>query len=55
MIYFKACSKCHGDMLVARDLYGAYRQCVQCGRIIELTQEEPEQASRYPAARRLAA
>ena len=31
MIYFKACHRCQGDMLLERDRYGQYVQCIQCG------------------------
>ncbi len=31
MIYFKACNRCQGDMLLERDRYGQYVQCIQCG------------------------
>ena len=34
--YFKACAKCQGDMHLERDAYGWFRQCLQCGRIVEL-------------------
>lgn len=31
MIYFKACHRCRGDMLLERDRHGQYVQCIQCG------------------------
>ncbi len=31
MIYFKSCNRCQGDMLLERDRYGQYLQCIQCG------------------------
>ena len=31
MIYFKACQRCQGDMLLERDRYGQYLECIQCG------------------------
>ena len=34
--YFKACAKCQGDMYLEWDAYGPFRQCLQCGRIVEL-------------------
>ena len=33
---FKACPRCHGDMQVNGDFYGDYKQCLQCGHIVEL-------------------
>ena len=32
MIEFKACSRCRGDVKINQDIYGVYRQCLQCGR-----------------------
>ena len=37
MIFFKACSKCRGDMYFDRDIYGAFVQCFQCGLIKDAT------------------
>lgn len=34
--FFKACPKCKGDMYLDSDRYGAYRKCLQCGRIFDL-------------------
>ena len=31
MLYFKSCPKCHGDVHVDEDSYGAYAKCLQCG------------------------
>ncbi|MBI4299198.1 MAG: hypothetical protein HY666_05495 [Chloroflexi bacterium] len=45
MMYLKACPRCHGDMNVSQDRYGAYRQCVQCGYILELDHKGLLQAS----------
>lgn len=36
MVYFKACPRCHGDMHVSQDIYGNYRECLQCGYIVEI-------------------
>ena len=35
MIYFKACQRCGGDMRLSGDYYGAYRQCLQCGHMVD--------------------
>ena len=32
MIWFKACPKCHGDLVESGDIYGKYVSCLQCGR-----------------------
>lgn len=42
MIFFKGCSKCRGDMHVNQDIYGAYIQCIQCGRITEIAQSSKQ-------------
>ena len=31
MIYFNACPKCHGDLTMNQDMYGAFVSCLQCG------------------------
>ncbi len=31
MVNFKACPRCKGDMHSNRDMYGEYRECLQCG------------------------
>ncbi len=31
MVYYRACPKCKGDMDIKRDLYGGFRECLQCG------------------------
>ena len=36
MLELKACPRCRGDMRVSHDMYGDYKQCFQCGNIIEL-------------------
>ncbi len=33
MIEFKACFRCKGDVKINQDIYGPYRQCLQCGRM----------------------
>ncbi len=35
MIYFKSCQRCGGDMHPSGDYYGDYRQCLQCGHIVD--------------------
>lgn len=49
MLALKACPKCKGDMVSDRDMYGAYRQCLQCGYMMDLPMEAP---ARKAAARR---
>ena len=37
-LYLKGCPRCGGDLISDWDHYGAFRQCLQCGHMIE--QEE---------------
>ena len=41
MFYFKACPKCQGDMHLDRDMYGAFRKCLQCGLIDDVKMQQP--------------
>ncbi len=36
VISLGSCTRCHGDMHVARDVYGEYNECLQCGNTVEL-------------------
>ncbi len=36
MFYFKACSKCEGDLTLEKDAYGAFLKCLQCGKLTEV-------------------
>lgn len=36
MIYFKACPKCHGDLIKDKDIYGSFIKCLQCGYLRDL-------------------
>ena len=31
MLELKACPRCKGDLHTNRDMYGSYKQCIQCG------------------------
>ena len=33
---FKSCPRCKGDVIIDRDQYGWYEQCIQCGYISDL-------------------
>ena len=41
MFYLKSCHKCHGDIHLGKDEYGAYLQCIQCGRYYDLIEKSP--------------
>ena len=36
MLYLKACPRCHGDMHANRDIYGPYKECLQCGYMVDV-------------------
>ena len=36
MFFLKACPKCHGDLYLERDGYGAYIERLQCGLLRDL-------------------
>ncbi len=39
MLYLKGCARCKGDMHINRDMYGSYRECLQCGYMVDI--DEP--------------
>ena len=36
MLMLKACPRCRGDLYIDRDIYGQYKQCIQCGHMEDL-------------------
>ncbi len=42
MVDFRACPRCKGDLHLNRDVYGRYRECLQCGYM-----EDIEERSRF--------
>ena len=36
MMMLKACTRCGGDLQETQDIYGAYRQCLQCGHTVDV-------------------
>lgn len=40
MVLFKACPRCHGDMHTNRDMYGEYKECLQCGYMVDIQKQE---------------
>jgi DNA-directed RNA polymerase subunit M/transcription elongation factor TFIIS len=36
MLKLKACPRCKGDLHASKDLYGEYRQCLQCGYVQDI-------------------
>ncbi len=41
MLLFKACPRCRGDMHASGDMYGDYKECLQCGWIVDIEQSGP--------------
>lgn len=55
MMRFKSCPKCGGDMLVDKDQYGWYEQCMQCGflgDLKELVKNDDEAVRRVRAKKK---
>ena len=50
MLYLKACPRCKGDLHANRDIYGSYRQCLQCGYMQDVN--KPSKLFSVPIARR---
>ncbi len=38
-IWFKACQRCHGDLVRDVDSYGSYIACLQCGNYLTGSEE----------------
>ena len=36
MVYYKSCPKCRGDMHIRKDVYGDFKECIQCGLLQDL-------------------
>ena len=46
MLQLKACPKCgNGDMTTDRDIYGWFRQCIQCGYLDDLAKAAAAQVA----------
>lgn len=41
MLDLRSCPRCKGDMHIESDMYGKYRQCWQCGFLMDISQEVP--------------
>jgi Zn ribbon nucleic-acid-binding protein len=51
MIWLRACPRCEtGDLVLGKDIYGSYMECLQCGYMKD--QEEPEPDTATPVQRR---
>jgi DNA-directed RNA polymerase subunit M/transcription elongation factor TFIIS len=43
MLTLKGCPRCKGDLHSNRDMYGSYRECLQCGYMQDIV--EPNKLS----------
>ena len=39
MLDFKGCPRCRGDMHVNSDIYGEYKECLQCGLMLDVREQ----------------
>jgi DNA-directed RNA polymerase subunit M/transcription elongation factor TFIIS len=49
MLEFKSCPRCQGDMITNRDIYGSYKECLQCGHMVDI--EQPNKYLSLPGSR----
>ena len=40
MLNLKGCPRCQGDLITNRDMYGEYKECLQCGYMLDV--EKPD-------------
>ena len=55
MMYFKACPRCEGDMHDNRDMYGEYKECLQCGYMVDIEKPNSLFSTRDTEAKKRAA
>ncbi|MEE8318411.1 MAG: hypothetical protein V3R36_02100 [Dehalococcoidales bacterium] len=53
MLRFKSCPRCRGDVLIDRDVYGWYQQCLQCGYQRDLKNIVKARPQRAPEAEKV--
>lgn len=39
MMWLEACPRCRGDLFLDSDAYGRFVSCIQCGNILDKSQE----------------
>lgn len=42
MMFYKSCPRCRGDMHSKADMYGHYKECLQCGFMKDLERSDAE-------------
>ena len=55
MVQFKGCPRCQGDMHTNRDIYGEYRECLQCGHMVNLVKTGRAREITVPRTKKKAA
>jgi hypothetical protein len=48
MLSLKTCPRCRGDILTNRDMYGEYRECLQCGYMVDISKPSRLRVLRTP-------
>ena len=48
MLYLKGCPRCKGDMHDNRDLSGNYKECLQCGYMVDVEKANTLQSPSLP-------
>ena len=49
VLNLKECPRCHGDVHTNRDMYGTYKECLQCGYMLDM--ERPNLQIQLPVSR----
>ena len=55
MMYFKECPRCQGDLHSNRDMYGEYKECLQCGYMVDIEKPNSLFSVQVPRAKKKAA
>ncbi len=41
MLQLKSCPRCRGDVHTSSDIYGEYKECLQCGYMVDIPKVRP--------------
>ena len=52
MLLFKSCPKCRGAMHINHDIYGEYKECLQCGLMLDIERTDDILASAIAASKK---
>ena len=44
VVQFQECPRCAGDLYARKDMYGGYKECLQCGYMLDIT----ERTNKFP-------